>query len=100
MTQHKKTKRILLAVGCVLVAMLTIAPAASLAQGPAADEYDLGPLPKAGGESGAGESSGAASIAASSSDAGGVPVLLIVLVAVAAACTAAAIWRMRTSRTS
>jgi len=99
MMQLKMTKQMLLAAGCALVAMLIVGPAAALAQGPAADEYDLGKLPQAG-EAGAGEGSGAASIAASSSDAGGVPVLLIVLVAAAAVCTALAIWRMRTDRTA
>ena len=88
----------LLAAGCVLVAMLTMGPALAMAQGPAANEYDLGPLPQAGGSGGGGESSGAASIAASSSDAGGVPVLLIVLLAAAAVCTAVAVWRVRGSR--
>lgn len=93
MTQLKMTKQMLLAAGCALVTALVVAPAA-LAQGPAADEYTLGKLPQAGGDTAAGQGSGPASIAASS-DAGGVPVLLIVLVAAAAVCTAAAIWRMR-----
>ena len=96
MTQLRKLKQMYLAVGCTLAAILITGPALALAQGPAAGEYDLGPLPQAGGNSGDG--AGAASVATSSSDAGGVPVLLIVLVAGAALCTAVAIWRMRTSR--
>jgi len=98
MTQLRKPKQMYLAVGCTLAAILITGPALAVAQGPAAGEYDLGPLPQAGGNGGAAEGSGGASIATSSSDAGGVPVLLIVLVAGAALCTAVAIWRMRTSR--
>lgn len=97
MTQLRKLKRRHLAAG-MFAAILLTGPAVALAQGPAAGEYDLGPLPRAGGDGGAGEGSGAASIATSSSDAGGVPVLLIVLLAGAALCTAVAVWRMRTSR--
>jgi len=97
-TQLGKLEQMYLAVGFMLVAVSISGPALAVAQGPAAGEYDLGPLPQAGGNSGAGDGAGAASIATSSSDAGGVPVLLIVLVAGAALCTAVAIWRMRTSR--
>lgn len=95
MTQLRKLKQMYLAVGFMLVAVSITCPALAVAQGPAAGEYELGPLPQAGGNSGAAEGSGGASIASSSSDAGGVPVLLIVLLAGAAVCTAVAVWRMR-----
>lgn len=99
MKQGRKSKTVL-ALFCTLASLLALcalAPAAS-AQGPAESEYDLGPLPGAGGDNPAAGAEPAATADAGSGDessGGSASTLLIGLVAVAAVCTGLAIWRLR-----
>jgi len=97
MKQGRKSKTVL-ALGCALaslVGLVALAPSA-LAQAPAESEYDLGPLPGAGGESPAQPSAaGPAEAGAESEEGGGTPVPLILLIVIAAICTGLAIWRLR-----
>ncbi len=99
MKQGWKSKTVL-ALGCMLTSLVgfaALAPAAQ-AQAPAESEYDLGPLPGAGGEDPAQPSVGEATQAgADSEEGGGAPVALILLIVVAAICTGLAIWRLRGS---
>jgi hypothetical protein len=95
MTQGRKSRTVL-AIACVLVALMAVALAPSFAMGQAANnEYNL-TLPGANGggsgDAGSGQSPGATG---SSSDGGGTPIVLIALAALAAIGTGAAVWRLR-----
>ncbi len=97
MKQGRKSKTVL-ALGCVLASLVGFAALAppALAQAPAESEYDLGPLPGAGGEDPAQPSGGGSAEAGAQSDeGGGTPVALILLILIAAVCTGLAIWRLR-----
>lgn len=99
MKQGRKSKTVLV-LGCLLACLVAVSLAPSaLAQAPAESEYDLGPLPGAGGDQGdpqaaAGQSTGKAT-ADSDDGGGGAPALLIGLIVVAAICTGLAIRRLR-----
>ena len=100
MKQGRKSKTVLALVCCMLGSLLAfaaIAPVAT-AQGPAESEYDLGPLPGAGGDTPAGETQAGGAAASQTGDesgGAGASTLLILLVAVAGVCTGLAIWRLR-----
>ncbi len=93
MTQGRKSRTVL-AIGCVLAALVAgaLAPAFAGAQAAAQQEYELGPI----GGNGGGQGGSAQDPGGTTSDGGsGTPIVLIGLAAVAALCAGVAVWRLR-----